>query len=217
MRLRSVSEAPSFRSRLFKPDLAEPARRLLDQPLAAVASAIAIPSLTGCHRAESGERACLARRRCCWRSLRTDALRSFKTDGIDLLYQHRVDPEVPIEDVAGAVKELMAQGKVAHWGLSEMGLETLRRAHAALPVTAVQSKYWMLWRGPEDRVLAVCKQSGIGFVPWNSLGVGFLTDAIDASTRFAEGDIRGAESRFGPRNLPHNLALVNLVCELGST
>ncbi|NJO36907.1 MAG: aldo/keto reductase [Rhizobiales bacterium] len=138
-------------------------------------------------------------------------LKRLKTDRIDLLYQHRVDPQVPIEDVAGAIKDLMGEGKVLHWGLSEMGLKTLRRAHAVLPVTAVQNEYSMLWRGPEKEVLAVCEELGIGFVPWSPLGVGFLTGAIDAKTRFAEGDIRGVESRFSPENLPHNLALVDLV------
>ncbi|RKI42207.1 aldo/keto reductase [Corallococcus sp. AB004] len=138
-------------------------------------------------------------------------LKRLRTDRIDLLYQHRVDPGVPIEDVAGAVKELMAQGKVLHWGLSEMGLSTLRRAHAALPVSAVQSEYSMLWRGPEEAVLPLCQELGIGFVPWSPLGVGFLTGAIDTKTRFAPGDIRGVESRFSPENLPHNLALVDLV------
>ena len=138
-------------------------------------------------------------------------LKRLRTDRIDLLYQHRVDPQVPIEDVAGAVQDLMRQGKVLHWGLSEMGLTTLRRAHAALPVSAVQSEYSMLWRGPEDGVLALCKELGIGFVPWSPLGVGFLTGAIDAKTRFAEGDIRAVESRFAPANLPHNLALLALL------
>lgn len=138
-------------------------------------------------------------------------LRRLHTDRIDLLYQHRVDPEIPIEDVAGAVKALMAEGKVLHWGLSEMGPNTLRRAHAALPVSAVQSEYSMLWRGPEDQVLSICEELGIGFVPWSPLGVGFLAGAIDANTRFADGDIRKVESRFSPENLPHNLALVELV------
>ena len=138
-------------------------------------------------------------------------LKRLRTDRIDLLYQHRVDPQVPIEDVAGAVQDLMREGKVLHWGLSEMGLNTLRRAHAALPVCAVQSEYSMLWRGPEDGVLALCQELGIGFVPWSPLGVGFLTGAIDAKTRFAEGDIRQAESRFSPENLAHNLALVTLI------
>jgi aryl-alcohol dehydrogenase-like predicted oxidoreductase len=138
-------------------------------------------------------------------------LKRLRTDRIDLLYQHRVDPEVPIEDVAGAVKDLMTQGKVLHWGLSEMGLKTLRRAHAALPVTAVQSEYSMLWRGPEKEVIPTCEELGIGFVPWSPLGVQFLTGWIDANTRFAPGDIRGFESRFSPENLPHNLALIELV------
>lgn len=137
-------------------------------------------------------------------------LKRLRTDRIDLLYQHRVDPQVPIEDVAGAVKDLMKQGKVLHWGLSEMGPKTLRRAHAVLPVTAVQNEYSMLWRGPENVVLPLCQELGIGFVPWSPLGVGFLTGAIDGGTRFAPGDIRGIESRFSPENLPHNLALVEL-------
>lgn len=138
-------------------------------------------------------------------------LKRLRTDRIDLLYQHRVDPEVPIEDVAGAVKDLMDQGKILHWGLSEMGLDTLRRAHAALPVTTVQNEYSMLWRGPEDQVIPVCEELGIGFVPWSPLGVGFLTGAIDERTRFAEGDIRGIETRFSPENLPANLTLVKLL------
>src|SRR6266568_5054034 len=137
-------------------------------------------------------------------------LKRLRTDRIDLLYQHRVDPEVPIEDVAGAVKDLKQQGKVLHWGLSEMGLKTLRRAHVTLPVTAVQNEYSMLWRGPEKEVIPTCEELGIGFVPWSPLGVGFLTGAIDANTRFAQGDIRGVESRFSPENLPQNLALVAL-------
>ncbi|MBI4657269.1 MAG: aldo/keto reductase [Verrucomicrobia bacterium] len=137
-------------------------------------------------------------------------LKRLRTDRIDLLYQHRVDPQVPIEDVAGAVKELMAQGKVLHWGLSEMGPNTLRRAHIELPISAVQNEYSMLWRGPEEVVIPLCQELGIGFVPWSPLGVGFLTGAIDANTRFADGDIRKVESRFSPENLPLNLALMDL-------
>jgi aryl-alcohol dehydrogenase-like predicted oxidoreductase len=135
-------------------------------------------------------------------------LKRLKTDRIDLLYQHRVDPSVPIEDVAGAIKQLMSQGKVLHWGLSEMGPNTLRRAHAELPVSAVQSEYSMLWRGPEETILPLCEALGIGFVPWSPLGVGFLTGAIDGNTRFAPGDIRAVESRFAGEDLRHNLALV---------
>ena len=120
---------------------------------------------------------------------------------------------MPIEDVAGAIQDLMTEGKVLHWGLCEMGLQTLRRAHAALPVTAVQSEYSMLWRVPEQEVLAVCAELGIGFVPWSPLGVGFLTGAIDARTRFADGDIRAIETRFTPQNIEHNLALVRLLTD----
>lgn len=138
-------------------------------------------------------------------------LKRLNTDRIDLLYQHRVDPQVPIEDVAGAVSELMDEGKVLHWGLVEMGLGTLRRAHATLPVSAVQNEYSMLWRGPEDGVLDVCEELGIGFVPWSPLGVGFLTGAIDARTGFAGGDIRQSETRFSPENLTANLALVEVL------
>ena len=138
-------------------------------------------------------------------------LKRLRTDRIDLLYQHRVDPAVPIEDVAGTVSDLASEGKVLHWGLSEMGLNTLRRAHAEFPVSAVQSEYSMLWRGPEEQVLSVCEELGIGFVPWSPLGVGFLTGAIDARTRFAEGDIRRVETRFSPENLPANLTLVALL------
>jgi aryl-alcohol dehydrogenase-like predicted oxidoreductase len=140
-------------------------------------------------------------------------LKRLRTDRIDLLYQHRVDPQVPIEDVAGAVKDLMSQGKVLHWGLSEMGLQTLRRAHATVRLTAVQSEYSMLWRGPETGAIPVCEELGIGFVPWSPLGVGFLNGAIDARTRFAPGDIRAVEGRFSPENLPHNLVLVELLKE----
>lgn len=138
-------------------------------------------------------------------------LKRLRTDRIDLLYQHRVDPNVPIEDVVGAIKDLIQAGKLLHYGLSEPGLQTVRRAHAIHPVTAIQNEYSLLWRGPEKSVLPLCKELGIGFVCWSPLGVGFLTGAIDANTRFAQGDIRGMETRFSPENLPHNLALVDLL------
>ena len=139
------------------------------------------------------------------------SLKRLRTDRLDMVYQHRVDPAVPIEDVAGAVGDLMRQGKVLHWGLSEMGLGTLRRAHAELPLTAVQNEYSMLWRGPEAEVLPLCEQLGIGFVCWSPLGVGFLTGAIDAQTAYAPGDIRGGETRFARENVTANLALVTLL------
>jgi aryl-alcohol dehydrogenase-like predicted oxidoreductase len=138
-------------------------------------------------------------------------LKRLRTDRIDLLYQHRVDPAVPIEDVVGAIKDLMAQGKVLHYGLSEPGPQTVRRAHAIHPVTAIQNEYSLLWRGPEQTIIPLCEELYIGFVCWSPLGVGFLTGAIDANTRFAPGDIRAVESRFSPENLPNNLALVDFV------
>jgi aryl-alcohol dehydrogenase-like predicted oxidoreductase len=138
------------------------------------------------------------------------SLRRLRTDRIDLLYQHRVDPEVPIEDVAGTIKDLRREGKVLHWGLSEMGPATLRRAHAELPVSAVQNEYSMLFREPEQGMLALCEELGIGFVPFSPLGYGFLTGAIDMDTSFAPGDFRSGTSRMDPENRRHNLALVAL-------
>lgn len=138
-------------------------------------------------------------------------LKRLRTDRIDLLFQHRVDPEVPIEDVVGAIKDLMKEGKVLHYGLSEPGAETVRRAHKIHPVTAIQNEYSLLWRGPEETIIPLCEELGIGFVPWSPLGVGFLTGAIDANTGFAPGDIRGIESRFSKENIPHNLALVDVL------
>jgi aryl-alcohol dehydrogenase-like predicted oxidoreductase len=139
-------------------------------------------------------------------------LKRLRTDRIDLLYQHRVDPNVPIEDVAGVVKELMKEGKVIHWGLSEMGLNTLRRAHKELPVSAVQSEYSMLYRGVENNnVLTTCEELGIGFVPWSPLGVQFLSAWIDENTKFAQGDFRSLETRFTSENIALNMPLVDLV------
>ncbi len=138
-------------------------------------------------------------------------LKRLNTDHIDLLYQHRVDPAVPIEDVAGLMKDLINEGKVLHYGLSEPGMQTVRRAHAVHPVTAIQNEYSLLWRGPEKDIIPLCEELGIGFVPWSPLGVGFLTGAIDAQTRFAPGDIRGIEGRFSPDNLPNNLKLVDVI------
>jgi len=138
-------------------------------------------------------------------------LKRLRTDRIDLLYQHRVDPAVPIEDVVGAIKDLIKEGKILHYGLSEPGVQTVRRAHAIHPVTAIQNEYSLLWRGPEKNILPLCKELGIGFVCWSPLGVGFLNGAIDANTKFAPGDIRAGESRFSTENLPNNLALVDLL------
>jgi aryl-alcohol dehydrogenase-like predicted oxidoreductase len=143
-------------------------------------------------------------------------LKRLRTDRIDLLYQHRVDPQVPIEDVAGAIKDLMKEGKVLHYGLSEPGLQTVRRAHKEHPVTAIQNEHSLLYHGSDMDVIPLCEELGIGFVCWSPLGVGFLTGAIDANTRFAQGDIRGSESRFTPENLPKNLALVALLQKWGN-
>jgi aryl-alcohol dehydrogenase-like predicted oxidoreductase len=142
-------------------------------------------------------------------------LKRLRTDRIDLLYQHRVDPNVPIEDVVGTIKDLVKDGKVLHYGLSEPGVQTVRRAHAIHPITAIQNEYSLLWRGPEEKIIPLCEELGIGFVPWSPLGVGFLTGAIDANTRFAPGDIRGMESRFSPENIQVNLALVDLIKKWG--
>jgi aryl-alcohol dehydrogenase-like predicted oxidoreductase len=134
-----------------------------------------------------------------------------RTDHIDLFYQHRVDPEVPIEDVAGAIKELIAEGKVKHFGLSEAGIKTIRRAHAVQPITAVQSEYSLFWRGPEAELLPTLEELGIGFVPFSPLGAGFLTGKIDENTKFDPTDFRNMVPRFSPEARKTNMALVELV------
>lgn len=138
-------------------------------------------------------------------------LKRLNTDRIDLLYQHRVDPEVPIEDVAGMMKDLINEGKVLYYGLCEPGIETVRRAHKVHPITAIQNEYSLLWRGPEKKIIPLCEELGIGFVAWSPLGVGFLTGAIDENTQFAQGDIRGMETRFSKENITNNLAIVKLL------
>ena len=139
------------------------------------------------------------------------SLKRLKIDAIDLFYQHRVDPAVPIEDVAGAVKELIAQGKVKHFGLSEPGAATIRRAHAVQPVTAVQSEYSLFYRGPEAEILPTLEELGIGFVPFSPLGAGFLTGKMDENTRFDSSDFRSHVPRLAPDALKANLALVDLL------
>ncbi|HEY2860088.1 MAG TPA: aldo/keto reductase [Terracidiphilus sp.] len=139
------------------------------------------------------------------------SLKRLKVDAIDLFYQHRVDLDVPIEDVAGAVKELIAEGKVKHFGLSEAGAQTIRRAHAVQPVAALQSEYSLFWREPEQEILPVLEELGIGFVPFSPLGKGFLTGAITADTKFDNTDFRSTVPRFSPENLRANHALVDLV------
>jgi aryl-alcohol dehydrogenase-like predicted oxidoreductase len=146
------------------------------------------------------------------RSSVDDSLRRLRTDRIDLLYQHRVDPNVPVEEVAGTVKQLIEQGKVKHFGLSEAGVQTIRRAHAVQPVTALQSEYSLWWREPEDAILPTLEELGIGFVPFSPLGKGFLTGTIDTTTEFGEGDFRNTVPRFtDPDARRANLAFVELV------
>jgi len=141
------------------------------------------------------------------------SLKRLKTDVIDLLYQHRVDPNVPIEDTAGAVKDLIQQGKVKHFGLSEAGVNTIRRAHAVQPVTALQSEYSLFWREPEAEILPTLEELGIGFVPFSPLGKGFLTGAIKEDTQFDKADFRNVVPRFTPENRKSNQALVDVVSQ----
>ena len=146
----------------------------------------------------------------------TESLKRLKVESIDLFYQHRVDPNVPIEDVAGAVKELIEQGKVKHFGLSEAGAATIRRAHAVQPVTAVQSEYSMFTRDPEAEILPVLEELGIGFVPFSPLGKGFLTGKISENTKFNDGDIRNTLPRFQDEARQANEKLVALIGEIAA-
>lgn len=142
-----------------------------------------------------------------------ESLKRLRTDHIDLYYQHRVDPDVPIEDVAGAVKELIAEGKVLHFGLSEASARTIRRAHAVQPVTAIQTEYSLMERDPEKNgVLAICEELGIGFVPWGPVGMGYLTGGMNSRTKFdSETDLRATFDRFSPENMAANMPVVNLL------
>jgi aryl-alcohol dehydrogenase-like predicted oxidoreductase len=144
------------------------------------------------------------------------ALKRLKTDHIDLFYQHRVDPKVPMEEVAGAVKELIGQGKVRHFGMSEAGADSIRRAHAVQPVAALQSEYSLWWRAPEAEILPLCEQLGIGFVPFSPLGKGFLTGKIDQTTTFAKDDFRNIVPRFSAENREANQGLVDQIGKLAA-
>lgn len=150
------------------------------------------------------------------RAVADSALERLKTDRIDLFYQHRVDTDVPIEDVAGTVKELIVAGKVKHFGLSEAGAQTIRRAHAVQPVTAVQSEYSLWWREPEKEILPALQELGIGFVPFSPLGKGFLTGKIGANATFGEKDFRHIVPRFSPEALKSNQALVDLLATIAA-
>jgi aryl-alcohol dehydrogenase-like predicted oxidoreductase len=144
------------------------------------------------------------------------ALKRLKTDHIDLFYQHRVDPKVPMEEVAGAVKELIGQGNVRHFGMSEAGADSIRRAHAVQPVAALQSEYSLWWRAPEAEILPLCEQLGIGFVPFSPLGKGFLTGKIDQTTTFAKDDFRNIVPRFSAENREANQGLVDQIGKLAA-
>ncbi|QNB14808.1 aldo/keto reductase [Paraburkholderia tropica] len=150
------------------------------------------------------------------RAVTDAALKRLRTDRIDLLYQHRVDPDVPLEDVAGAVKELIAQGKVKHFGMSEAGAQSIRRAHAVQPVAALQSEYSLWWRAPEQEILPLLDELGIGFVPFSPLGKGFLTGAIDATTSFDKTDFRNVVPRFSEENRRANQALVDVLKQIAT-
>lgn len=144
------------------------------------------------------------------------SLKRLRTDVIDLLYQHRVDPNVPIEDVAGTVKGLVAEGKVKHFGLSEPGLQTIRRAHAVLPLAAIESEYSMWWREPEDKLLPLLEELGIGFVPFSPLGKGFLTGTIDATTTFGSDDVRNIVPRFTAEARQANQRLIEVLKDIAA-
>jgi pyridoxine 4-dehydrogenase len=150
------------------------------------------------------------------RTVADQSLRRMKTDRIDLFYQHRPDPNVPIEEVAGTVKELIEAGKVKHFGLSEAGAQTIRRAHAVQPVTALQSEYSMWWREPEKEILPTLEELGIGFVPFSPLGKGFLTGAIDDKTSFSKDDFRNIVPRFSPEARKANQALVDQIAAIAA-
>ncbi len=148
------------------------------------------------------------------RQVADESLKRLKVEAIDLFYQHRVDPNVPIEDVAGAVKDLIQEGKVRHFGLSEAGVQTIRRAHAVQPITAIQNEYSLWWRKPEEEVLPTLEELGIGFVPFSPLGKGFLTGKIDENTTFGSSDIRSRIPRFTPEAMKANQALVDLLANI---
>jgi aryl-alcohol dehydrogenase-like predicted oxidoreductase len=150
------------------------------------------------------------------RAVAEASLKRLRTDRIDLFYQHRTDPNVPIEDVAGAVKDLIAEGKVKHFGMSEAGVESIRRAHAVQPLAALQSEYSLWWREPEKEILPLLEELGIGFVPFSPLGKGFLTGAIDASTTFSKDDFRNQVPRFSEENRQANAQLVEVLGSIAS-
>src|SRR5690349_4248211 len=183
---------------------------LVGEALAPFRSKVTIATKFG-FKIENGKQAGLDSRPAHIKEVAHASLKRLKTDVIDLFYQHRVDPDVPIEDVAGAVKDLIREGKVKHFGLSEAGVKTIRRAHSVQPVTALQSEYSLWWREPEAEVIPTLDELGIGFVPFSPLGKGFLTGKITEETRFEKNDFRNIVPRFTPENRKANQALVDLL------
>ena len=183
---------------------------LLGEALAPFRNEVVIATKFG-FKIENGKQAGLDSRPEHIKDVAEASLRRLRTDRIDLFYQHRVDPNVPIEDVAGAINDLIGEGKVNHWGLSEAGVETIRKANAVQPVTALQNEYSLWWRKPEEEVLPELERLGIGFVPFSPLGRGFLTGKIDESTSFIETDFRNTLPRFTPEARKANQALVDLL------
>ncbi len=184
---------------------------LVGEALASVRAQVVIATKFGFHFDAAGKQAGLNSRPENIKQVAEASLKRLKTDFIDLLYQHRVDPDVPIEDVAGAVKDLIREGKVKHFGLSEAGVQTIRRAHAVQPVTALQSEYSLWWREPEAEIISTLEELGIGFVPFSPLGKGFLTGKIDENTAFDSTDFRNTVPRFAPEARKANRALVDLL------
>jgi len=184
---------------------------LVGQALAPVREQVVIATKFGFAFDEQGRQVGLSSRPDSIRAAVDGSLRRLGIDRIDLLYQHRVDPQVPIEDVAGTVAELVTAGKVSHFGLSEASAQTITRAHAVHPVTALQSEYSLFWREPEAEIIPTLERLGIGLVPFSPLGRGFLTGRIEAGTEFGEGDIRANLPRFTPEALAANQALVDLL------
>ena len=184
---------------------------LVGKALSPIRERVVIATKFGFHFDANGKQEGLNSRPEHVREVADASLKRLKTDVIDLFYQHRVDPSVPIEDVAGAVKELIQEGKVRHFGLSEAGVGTIRRAHAVQPVTALQSEYSLWWREPEEQILPTLEELGIGFVPFSPLGRGFLTGKIDESTSFDSTDFRSTVPRFAPEARKANRSLVDLI------
>src|SRR5204863_232544 len=183
---------------------------LVGEALEAVRNQVGIATKFG-FNIEDGKMAGLNSRPAQIHAVADASLKRLRTDRIDLFYQHRVDPDVPIEDVAGTVKDLIRDGKVKHYGLSEAGVQTIRRAHAVQPVTALQSEYSLWWREPEREVIPTLEELGIGFVPFSPLGKGFLTGKISEDTQFDKSDFRNVVPRFSPENRKANQALVDLI------